>query len=538
MVRFIPGTMVIEPFSDSEHEEELDEVEHHSIAASDACDGLLDRNDGWSHCFNCIDEDANPVRDIIHEAVHIHFTQNERIESTFTLDAWRRMGETLSRCQKLKQFVMDDVRLTPEILTALFRSEGGSYGFPLEILSLMWGEFGSEGMRILHPFLMERTVPMKSLCLFGAHMDEEGAKLLAEVLERFPIKNLDVRVNPLGVGGISKMLSAKHAKSLSVLQLGQNSFDRIEIAQVAKFLKRNDAILQYLSIGESDFNMECVKTLLHSLENNSNLGELVFSPWTSWFDEFGIECVDSMTFDRLSEAIISLTCDTFNMQALFKSNHSLWRLNTISPGVLSPAAQTLLMINGMDISTNEKIRYKLRSIYFQGSFRLQPFLSMNITYMPHVLELVTRRDDDPEEQIHDKWGNLGSRKAEGDLNGVYRFVRDWNLPHLFHFASENSRGDRAREKKLFSGSNSNRMDIFSHFQLDCLLSEINCLPGLDGKSSSELDAEKLTLPLKLGVNQSVQSKGLASPEDASEGLWSRTNNYINLGSTYNMDPWG
>lgn len=138
MVRFIPSTMVIEPFSDSDDEEELDEVEHHFLVASDSFDGPLDRNDGWSHCFNCIDEDANPVRDIIHEAVHIHFIQNERIESTFTLDAWRRIGETLSRCQKLEQFVMDDVRLTPEILTALFRAEGGSYDFPLEILSLIW----------------------------------------------------------------------------------------------------------------------------------------------------------------------------------------------------------------------------------------------------------------------------------------------------------------------------------------------------------------------------------------------------------------
>lgn len=81
MVHFIPGTMVIKPYSDSEvEEEEKEEAEHDEVEYL-----LLEQNDGWSHCFYCDDKHAKPVQDIIHNAMYIHFFQWERTESTFTL---------------------------------------------------------------------------------------------------------------------------------------------------------------------------------------------------------------------------------------------------------------------------------------------------------------------------------------------------------------------------------------------------------------------------------------------------------------------
>lgn len=57
------------------------------------------------------------------------------------------MGETLSWCQKLEQFMMDNMRLTPEIHIVLFWAEGGLYNFQMNIefnIGMDWF-YGYEG---------------------------------------------------------------------------------------------------------------------------------------------------------------------------------------------------------------------------------------------------------------------------------------------------------------------------------------------------------------------------------------------------------
>ncbi len=232
---------------------------------------------------------------------------------------------------------------------------------------------------------------------------------------------------------------------------------------------------RHVAIGNCDFEMEhhrhdnfhwlgleMVETLLQCLKRTKATEVFIFAniPFSSYDDdEYATIC------NRITEAMTSIICNASSIDALCNSNHDikrfdLWNESGSSSDVTNSLA---LEINQRsDISTNQRLRCKLRSIYFQEDFSLLPFLSMEYAWIPNVLELLTisekrlpDEDDDEdkeisidgltddetyEEELYREEKTNDNQKMtlpkyimchEGDLNGTYHFVRNWNVPYLF-----------------------------------------------------------------------------------------------------------
>ena len=79
-----------------------------------------------------------------------------------------------------------------------------------------------------------------------------------------------------------------------------------------------------------------------------------------------------------------------------------------------------------------KLRYKLRTFYFQGDFDMHPFLGLDPETIPSVLEFVTLSEECFNKRVSE---NITQEARKGALGGIYCFIHNWNLPVLlgFHF---------------------------------------------------------------------------------------------------------
>ncbi len=89
----------------------------------------------WFSYFDIIDENLNIPTDIVNDAVRIQYRPWEKETISLTMDDWREVGYTISRCKKLKVIFLHYGSITEEILVALFQADG-NYDFPLRVLDL------------------------------------------------------------------------------------------------------------------------------------------------------------------------------------------------------------------------------------------------------------------------------------------------------------------------------------------------------------------------------------------------------------------
>mmetsp|Transcript_1479 Transcript_1479/g.2673 ORF Transcript_1479/g.2673 Transcript_1479/m.2673 type:complete len:241 (-) Transcript_1479:79-801(-) len=185
-------------------------------------------------------------------------------------------------------------------------------------------------------------------------------------------------------------------------------------------------------INNEPMDEECAKNFVDSLPKDSELLTLNFG-WT-----------DGRAIDPALAAVPNLekmVYDASSFDALCHSNHKLQHVgvtenNDPKPTELgrimmarSPILRKALEINARETATDhEKIRSKLRAVYFQGQFDFTSFTDIDIGLIPNVLEFVTMS----EVYI----GRIYVKACEGNLDGIYRLIRNYgNLPSLFSFTS-------------------------------------------------------------------------------------------------------
>lgn len=429
----------------------------------------------WFRYFVCEDDQHHIVTDIVNDAVRIESLHSpwDPEPMSLTMDDWREIGKTISQCKKLKGLIFDYITITEEILVALFQADG-DYDFPLEVLNLNNNGFGTNGVTAILPFLRTRK-ELRYLLLSHNNIDNKGAALLAEVLDPMPVEYLDVSFNEISGEGIERIIC--YSEQSTLFLSGKFCAYGTSDLHYCSFKggKESIGMKRHVAIGNCDFELEhhrddhfhwfgleMVETLLQCLKRTQATEVIMCAniPFSTYDDG-----KQATTYNRITEAMASIICNPSSIDALCNSNHDIKHFDLWNCGGPGYKTKSLaLEINQRsDISTNQRLRCKLRSIYFQEDFSLLPFLSMEYVWIPYVLELLTisekrlpDEDDDEDTEIsidgltdeeiyeeelyrEDKKSNDNQKMNlpkyimchEGDLNGTYHFVRNWNVPYLF-----------------------------------------------------------------------------------------------------------
>jgi len=389
-----------------------------------------------------LDESGEDVADIniINDATGVLFCVEEDFShSSISRENWQKLGSVISQCKKLKNIIFRDFEALGEnILTAVFQSTDGPYNFPLDHLSFENSKIGQDGIYALLPFIKSRK-ELNCLDLHGTDLGDSGAAVIGELLGEVRLNNLVISENPLSIFGINRIISAKNFKHLKTLGIHEIELETEEVEQIARVLKEQTNSLEKLSIGCEDpelqqSQIEWVEILLQSLKTNKTMKSLTIHSYTPHMYH-----LDPDLSDRLETILMSVVCDTASFSALCDSNHTLVVSNCVSP-----LATAINSHSGW--STNQKIRRKLQAIYFHGEFSVQDFLPMKTVWMPRVLELVSSLQG-----YHPSFGAIRQYGEcplcqKRNLNGMYKFIRHWNLPNLLSYPSAQVELKQLREK--------------------------------------------------------------------------------------------
>jgi len=361
-------------------------------------DGIIEDPglDGFRRWF--FDENSELVVDIVNDSYYFKINDDDFSPSSIPLEKWREIGSVLSRCKNLGLIWLSSQPLEEEILIALFQADG-PYDFSL------WGVlldgnrvFGPRGMQAVLPFLKTRT-ELEVLKLGSCELGNDGARYLSEALDHVRIKELLVENNSLDIEGISLILSSGNAKYLEHLDISRNNFGLAECASISQFLGRDDVCLEHISVGDNDedvdfdddlhmFDIEWVIMLIRSLRGNKSLKRI--DVYSDTMENQGTDEEIDEIWDDVADATMSLVCNTSCIQACYESNHVLNHISLFSEERFPKRIEEVLGINERDISTNKK----LISIDELNDSRCEGFL-------------------------------------EGNLNGLYNFMRQWNFPVLY-----------------------------------------------------------------------------------------------------------
>ena len=171
-------------------------------------------------------------------------------------------------------------------------------------------------------------------------------------------------------------------------------------------------VLACTNVKELDVRCRIISrfTALGDLLRNptSILTELIMTDDTNLLDNlptFLAGLAGNVTLKKLSMAksskvarslIAKLLCDNTSIEHIYNSNHTLEEvsdLNWWSQMAISDAqSTTLLLQNLLDLNKNtnkeEVIRTKIAQYYFVGDFDVSPFVNMNTSALPNVLEMI------------------------------------------------------------------------------------------------------------------------------------------------------
>mmetsp|Transcript_310 Transcript_310/g.636 ORF Transcript_310/g.636 Transcript_310/m.636 type:complete len:174 (+) Transcript_310:834-1355(+) len=169
-----------------------------------------------------------------------------------------------------------------------------------------------------------------------------------------------------------------------------------------------------------------MEVLFRSLKSNTSLKRLHI---VGDIDREG-STVESVR--QLTNATMELICNKSSFGALCESNHTIeFTCTGFRPE--HPSLLKALIINAKhDISTTQKLRYKLRWIYFQQNFDVNPFYLMKVVWIPYVMEFMTISMDCSKniEFEPPRYVDVFLSK-EGNLSGMYHFIRQCNWSDLF-----------------------------------------------------------------------------------------------------------
>lgn len=372
------------------------------------------RNDDDPKKIHCSFEDkyGNELlteSEILDSCSKMEFARNEI--SCIPIGSWRSMGYIIQNCTRLDQLYLDYMELSVEIIESLF-PRNCAFEFSLSVLSFVGNGLGRRELEVIVPFL-ECSVGIDLLDLKKNRIGNEGAQILAEALDKIHVKTLILSDNGITSDGMSRILSSK-SSTLTCLHVDRNEIGNDEIEILSQLFRQGGIALEELKIGRlNGFSVAWAKLLLESLQNNESMNEL---------EIVGLKVPDHPSLELLNNAAKTLVCDTSSFDAFCNSNHIFQGLVSREYMPLQTLKYAFRINTISDFSINDRLRCKLRSIYFHTNFDVEPFLSIKISVMPHVLGILSRSDE-----------FIINVNEEGNLNGIYRFIRNWNVPDLCGF---------------------------------------------------------------------------------------------------------
>ena len=364
---------------------------------------------------------------------------------------WSLMGMAISQYPSLEELSLSNGRLSSNMIARLLGAMESSAACPmLRSLELKGSSLlcyprlspiSGEGTFALSSFLRSRS-NLKTLNLENTYLGNEEILVIAEALDHTNLEELYLQRNSIGDVGLETLLETKNAPTLEVLYLDDNNFSRRATTVLATFLGRKDIALRILSTNCE--NGSRAKTLLESIPGESKLERIgSFGSCSGSRRQFGTR--SKKYLDSIAPHLTTLMCDKTSLGAICQSNHNLWDIGLrVSENMWkgheflreSFAINKRLTEGG---SVANRMRSKLRKFYFKEDFDIQPFLTMDVKLMPHVLELVTRDEISCQQSgsrfdQHTKrsWYTICYRDS---IDGIYRIVRNCQLPSIFSFSS-------------------------------------------------------------------------------------------------------
>jgi len=380
----------------------------------------------WKHiCRFFIDLDTANESMIVTE-------RRSKLARLLTIEEWREMGEDVSLWDNLNDVKLSNCGLTDEKLEALFggldtNDENITYECPIEDLDLSNNSFGAAGIEAILPFL--KGLPNPCIHLNSTNLGSEGLRLLSQVR----INELNLSNSQIGRHvGLGHLLSSNNSAALTRLDITRVLLGRTEFEIISSFLERDDISLRVFgalcNVGEH------AKMIVNALTSNKT-SKLEFISLQS-----NSEANDPLL--TVHEQLRKLFMDTTTFETLCQSNHHLEWYNPRSmsilwkPGVHENTSMALCLNerkrrNGA--TPNQILRSKIRMYYFteNGQFDVEPFYGIDVNLMPHLLQLVTRKEENTEinhgKSEYSRYRDL----CHGDLGCIFRILRNVNVPDTF-----------------------------------------------------------------------------------------------------------
>lgn len=364
-----------------------------------------------------------------------NLTQSKRV-LFLTIAAY---DAALSESKVMKKLELEG--LTKGAVEALF---GRQLDWPLlEVLDFSGGKFHLAGLKKILPVL-EPLSMLDTLSLSCSNIGVAAARLLADALGHTRIGNLHLGGNKIQDEGLDRILSAENAKHLRKLYIGKSKISDAGFTVLAGFLSRDGIELQVLDVdvnqnrehAQSDGPDEIrrKRMLVKSIQKGSKMENIALG---------GSERYSREWFDEIYDHVLTMVCDTSNVEGVFNSNHRLssimesgflcynWRGNV----------GTALRINretNAGGSTANAIRRKLQRIYFENpDFNVEYFNDMDVVLMPYVLELVAAGVEDKNAPTYPSNGR-SKAPVKHNISGIYRLLRNCHVSELFSFPGPKS----------------------------------------------------------------------------------------------------
>ena len=400
-------------------------------------------------------------------------------DHTVDEDGWLKLSQFVRTSRRLKCIkVKGGCILTPAIVSMLFDVKQ-KYASTIDSIELTAINCTEAKLEPIIQFMKSRSITLHlDLTKYSCSTKSSQDNIIDIVINKLSgtplrITSLNIMGRRIGDGGLRELMSARHAKYIENLNLAGNGITTEGLKSCLS--TKNAKYLVNLNLAQNNITMEGYKSLINFLnqdgvrmkkvELKDNRIILTQSPWdtrprqrhqlyvlgsmlvesllnTSSLGYIGLNWFESQHIGRedlldLKRVLLQKICDMSSMDAICESNHNLHGFgsqfsNAIEEGRYFDARERhLLSINSRDATIGEKIRNKLRAVYFQGDFDTQQFARMDVKLMPYILELATiwdkyrRRNTDT--------GGWDHVVSIGKIDSIYRLVRNCHIPEMFNF---------------------------------------------------------------------------------------------------------
>jgi len=395
-----------------------------------------------------------------------------RVGMTLRKENYIKMGEDISKCTSLRTLcIVDDTDFNGNCAAAIF-DETRTYHCPLLMLDFSntslartkndTDETRNDKNGIVAMCNFIRSTPtLNYLDLSDCGINDMDINSIASALSgSSKIQELYLKGNNIGGYGIKSILNTNGLQNLTKLQV----HDQHNIYHSSNAKHGRDAIVNYLKqdgLALVSCTVDCkdakyAKRILESLSKDSKLVRINH-------DE-KLFPLSEKSRSILTPVLKKLICDTSSFDSLCQSNHNLHTIScdtnyliygrvegmsaqdyqdlrdalTINKRVEDCNTHQLEIPSCWAMFNKQRLRCKLRCLYFKGEFSLDPFIDLDVNLMPYLLELVTRTEvhmfasENEGDDSKKHWFEVNSK----NLDGVYRIIRNsGHIPDLFSFIS-------------------------------------------------------------------------------------------------------